>query len=320
MKRTLCVGLLLACWVAPKTSSANPLDLAGTWSVELDRQDRGETDKWFERNLSAKVSLPGVLTAQGHGDPPSMKTPWVGNINQAWFNDPYYKQYQTDNNFKMPFWLQPDRYYAGAAWYQRQIEIPQNWKGKRIVLFLERPHWKTTVWLDGKLLGSNDSLGTPHEHELGLDVAAGRHRLTIRVDNRMIVPVGIDAHSASDHTQGNWNGIAGRIELRATDPVWIDDVRVYPNIDTGDVKVQVRVGNMQQEPGSGILSIAIEGRERVLSLPVTWTAEGGQATGTYPMGRVGDWLPWGEFSPVTYKMTVALQGGDYADQKTVSFG
>jgi len=320
MKRTLCVVLLLACWVAPKTSSANPIDLAGTWSVELDRQDRGETDKWFERNLSAKVSLPGVLTAQGHGDRPSMKTPWVGNINQAWFNDPYYKQYQTDGNFKMPFWLQPDRYYAGAAWYQRQIEIPQDWKGKRIVLFLERPHWKTTVWLDGRLLGSNDSLGTPHEHELGLDVAPGRHRLTIRVDNRMIVPVGIDAHSASDHTQGNWNGIAGRIELRATDPVWIDDVRVYPNIDTGDVKVQVRVGNMQRKPGNGVLSVAVGGRERVLPIPVTWTTEGGEATGVYPMGRVGDWLPWGEFSPVTYKMTVALQSGDYAGQKTVSFG
>jgi len=320
MKRTITALLLLTFWLAPKTTLADPIDLVGTWSVELDRQDRGEADKWFERSLVSKISLPGVLTAQGYGDPPSMKTPWVGNINQVWFNDPYYKQYQTADNFKMPFWLQPDRYYAGAAWYQRQIDVPQDWKGKRIVLFLERVHWKTTVWLDGRLIGSSDRLGTPHEHELGVDVTPGKHRLTIRVDNRTIIPVGVDAHSASDHTQGNWNGIAGRIELRATDPVWIDDVRVYPNTEDGEVKVQVRVGNLSQKPGSGALSVKIAGRDQALSVPISWTAEGGEATGTYKLGRVGDWLPWGEFSPITYKMTVALQGSGYADQKTVSLG
>ena len=320
MKQTVSALLLLTFWFAPKAASANPIDLAGTWSVELDRQDRGEADKWFERNLSGKISLPGVLTAQGYGDRPSMQTPWVGNINRVWFDDPYYKQYQTADNFKMPFWLQPDRYYAGAAWYQRQVEIPQDWKGKRVVLFLERPHWKTTVWLDGRLIGSSDRLGTPHEHELGIDVPPGKHRLTIRVDNRTIIPVGVDAHSASDHTQGNWNGIAGRIELRATDPVWIDDVRVYPNTDSGQVQVRVYVGNLSHKPGNGVLSVQVAGRGLTLSVPVSWPPEGVQATGVYELGRVGDWLPWHEFSPVTYKMTVALQGDGCTDQKTVSFG
>ena len=259
-----------------------------------------------------------MLTAQGYGDPPSMQTPWVGNINQVWFKDPYYKQYQTPENFKMPFWLQPDRYYAGAAWYQRQIEIPQDWQGKRVVLFLERPHWKTTVWLDGQLIGSNDSLGTPHVHELGVDVKPGKHRLTIRVDNRMIVPVGVDAHSASDHTQGNWNGIAGRIELRATDPVWIDDVRVYPNIEDKTAKVTISIGNATQKPGSGTLSVQVSGSGQPQSIPVSWTAQGGEATGTYKMGD--DCQLWDEFHPVTYQMTVELRGNPYRDQANVQFG
>jgi len=188
------------------------------------------------------------------------------------------------------------------------------------VLFLERPHWKTTVWLDGRLIGSSDRLGTPHEHQLGIDVPPGKHRITIRVDNRTIIPVGVDAHSASDHTQGNWNGIAGRIELRATDPVWIDDVRVYPNTDSGQVQVRVYVGNLSHKPGNGVLSVQVAGRGLTLSVPVSWPPEGVQATGVYELGRVGDWLPWHEFSPVTYKMTVALQGDGCTDQKTVSFG
>ncbi len=154
------------------------LPLQGMWSFQLDREDRGEADQWFEQDLSDVIVLPGVLTAQGFGDPVSMQTKWTGNINKIWQSDPYYKQYQTPGNFKMPFWLQPDRHYVGAAWYQRQIDIPRDWQGKRLVLFLERPHWKTTVWLDDRCLGSKDSLGTAHVHELGSSVPGGKHRLT----------------------------------------------------------------------------------------------------------------------------------------------
>ena len=223
------------------------LPLQGTWSVQLDREDRGAAEQWFARELSGVLVLPGVLTAQGYGDPVSVQTKWTGNLSKTWTSDPYYKQYQTPDNFKMPFWLQPDRHYVGAAWYQRQIEVPPEWQGKRVLLFLERPHWKTTVWLDDRSLGSKDSLGTPHVYELGSDVAPGQHRLTIRVDNRMIVDVGNNAHSVSDHTQGNWNGIVGRIELRRTDPVWIDDVHVYPNVKdkTATRERQPRQSNWQ---------------------------------------------------------------------------
>ncbi len=317
MKRTVSALLLVAFWFAPMTTWADVSDLAGTWSVQLDRQDRGEAERWFERDLPEKITLPGVLTAQGYGDPPAMQTPWVGNINQVWFNNPYYRQYQAPENFKMPFWLQPERYYAGAAWYQRRIDIPQDWRDKRIVLFLERCHWKTTVWLDGQLIGSSDSLGTPHMHELGVNVKPGTHRLTIRVDNRMIVPVGIDAHSASDHTQGNWNGIAGRIELRATDPVWIDDVRVYPNIEDKTAKVTIRIGNATQKPGNGSLSIQVPGSGQPQSVSVSWTAQGGEAVCNYKMGD--DCQLWDEFQPVTYRMTVELEG-DRRDQASVQFG
>ena len=70
-------------------------------------------------------------------------------------------------NVKVPFWLQPDKHYVGAAWYERDVVVPPEWKGRRVVLHLERPHWQTLVWVDGNTVGSNDSLGTPHEHDLG---------------------------------------------------------------------------------------------------------------------------------------------------------
>jgi hypothetical protein len=294
------------------------LPLQGTWSFQLDREDRGEADQWFGRDLADVLVLPGVLTAQGFGDPVSMQTKWTGNISPIWQSDPYYKQYQTPGNFKMPFWLQPDRHYVGAAWYQRQIEVPPNWQGKRLVLFLERPHWKTTVWLDDRCLGSKDSLGTAHVYELGSNVPVGKHRLTIRVDNRMIVDVGNNAHSVSDHTQGNWNGIAGRIELQATDPVWIDDVRVYPNIKDKTVKVVVSVSNSTGTSGTGTLSIQVARAGQSLSIPVSWTAQGGSAEGICSMGD--DCQLWDEFRPNLHTVTVALRGPSCQDRTSVQFG
>ncbi len=309
------------------TVRAEQMDLAGTWSFQLDRGDSGETDQWFGRELSDRISLPGVLTAQGFGDPPSLQTKWTGDIHSIWSSDAYYKQYQTPDNFKMPFWLQPDRHYVGAAWYQRQIEVPQAWQGKRVALFLERPHWKTTVWVDDRCLGSQDSLGTAHVYELGRDLTPGQHRLTIRVDNRMIVDVGNNAHSVSDHTQGNWNGIVGRIELRATDPVWIEDVRVYPNAKDETADIAVSISNLTGATGKGTLAILVtntEGKQAgpVLSVPISWTAQGGQLRHTYKMSN--DCQLWDEFRPVLYEAAVKLEGQasgrNCQDQASIRFG
>jgi len=38
-------------------------------------------------------------------------------------------------NVKIPCWLQPEKHYVGAAWYQRDIDIPTEWKDKHLDLF-----------------------------------------------------------------------------------------------------------------------------------------------------------------------------------------
>jgi len=154
-------------------------------------------------------------------------------VDKSWFTAPEYAKYRQPGNVKVPFWLQPDKYYVGAAWYQRDLQIPAAWTGKRIVLTLERPHWETRVWIDSKEVGLNNSLSTPHEYDLGTGLASGRHQLTIRVDNSLVVDVGVNSHSVSDHTQGNWNGIVGEINLSTTPAVWLEDVQLYPISSSG---------------------------------------------------------------------------------------
>lgn len=305
------IALLGSILVGCAACSADNLSLAGNWRFELDRADLGLGENWFDRALPDKIHLPGSLPAQGIGDDISTNTPWMGDVKQSpWYNAPEYEKYRQPGNVKVPFWLQPDKYYSGVAWYQRDFDVPKSWDRKRVVLSLERPHWETRVWLDGRLVGTNDSLSTPHEYDFGL-LAPGKHTLTIRVDNRMIVNIGDNSHAITDHTQGNWNGIVGKIELQATPPVWLDDVEVYPNIQSKSAIVKVHIGNESGNTGSGELSI---GKQTV---PVTWSFQGGDVSVNVALGP--DAKLWDEFHPALQHLTVTLQTPK-RDSREVTFG
>jgi hypothetical protein len=278
----------------------------------LDRSDAGIQERWFDRSLDQRIKLPGALQNQGFGDDISVATKWTGETGMdVWLNSPQYAKYRQPGNIKVPFFLQPEKHYVGAAWYQRDVQIPAGWQGKRVVLSLERPHWETRVWLDGREMGTNSSLCTPHTYELGTGLAEGKHTLTIRVDNRLLVNVGAWAHSVTDHTQGNWNGIVGDISLRATTPVWIEDVQVYPNAPRSGAAVEVRIGNATGTAGRGTLKIGGQ------SQPVTWDEKGGSASAFVVLN---DAKTWDEFIPALQRLSVQLKGDQADDQRTVRFG
>jgi len=307
MRTTPC--LLVALLTFSAACAADVLSLDGQWRFELDRKGAGIEQRWYARKLPGQVRLPGTLTEQGIGDEISLETPWTGGIvDKSFFTAPEYEKYRQAGHIKVPFWLQPEKYYAGAAWYQRDIDIPEEWRGKRIVLFLERAHWETRVWVDGKSFGANTALATPHEHELGLSVLPGKHVLTIRVDNRMVVDIGENSHSVSDHTQGNWNGIVGRIELQATPPVRIDDLEVFASAADKPVVVRGRIVDATRQPGRGevlISSRRVEAGNASPSLAhvsVTWAAGGGEFETQLP----GEFETWDEFNPVLYEVTASL--------------
>ncbi|MBN1363089.1 MAG: hypothetical protein JW993_20990 [Sedimentisphaerales bacterium] len=325
MKRTLfAVGCALSLVVG--SAHAASVNLSGRWAFALDANDVGIARTWFDQALAGSIRLPGSLQEQGYGAKPSAKTEWTSGIGTALLGDPRFAEYVQAEDFMSPFWLTPDRHYVGAAWYQRQVTVPADWKGKRIALFLERPHWQTTVWVDGHNMGTRDGLGMVHEYDLTAVCEPGHtHRLTIRVDNREVVPVGKDAHSISDQTQSNWNGIAGRLELRAGPKVWFDDVQIHPNLGDSQVRVVVQLGNGTGVAGSGLLRVHATSYQSesqhstdLQTVPVEWSEQGGQATFAHSMGS--GLLAWDEYSPALYRLELELVGDGVEAQKTVSFG
>jgi len=321
--------LIVISWLCLHTCLGDQaVSLDGKWRFALDRPDTGIAERWFDRALPGTARLPGSLPAQGIGDEVTPDTKWTGGIvDRSFFTAPRFAKYREPGHIKVPFWLQPDKYYAGVAWFQRDIEIPARWQGRRVVLSLERPHWETRVWVDGKNAGTNHSLGTPHEYDLG-QLQPGRHSLSIRVDNRMVVDVGENSHGISDHTQGNWNGIVGKIELRSTPMVWIEDVQVYPDSGKHFARVRVTVGNQTLKPARIDLSLYPQAFNVTSAPPIVVKPVAAEVP---PGGSVvktefsfGDaYYLWDEFNPHFYGLEVRIEKRDDRtafDDRHVSFG
>jgi hypothetical protein len=241
----LVLAFVIAC---QSPVNKNTINLAGDWNFKTDPQSRGITEKWYNTELSERIRLPGSMTENGKGEDITVDTKWTGEIvDSSWFKNPAMEKYRKAGNVKVPFWLQPEKYYTGMAWYQRKIRIPGSWKGKNIQLFLERCHWETHVWVDEHDAGTNNSLGTPHTFDLSKWLNPGNHILTICVDNRIKdINVGINSHSISDHTQSNWNGMVGRLELQARFPVFISNISVYPELKDNQAEVKISVQNTSE--------------------------------------------------------------------------
>ncbi|HWW74729.1 MAG TPA: hypothetical protein VNZ44_04985, partial [Pyrinomonadaceae bacterium] len=302
----------LACPAAARAGAGELLRLAGEWRFALDRGDAGVRERWFGRELPGRISLPGALQSQGYGDEISTQTPWVLSLyDRFWFLREDYKAYARPGAVKVPFLSQPPRHYVGPAWYQRDVDVPEAWRGRRVVLFMERPRWESSVWVDERNVGSNNSLVAPHEYDLG-QLSPGRHRLTVRVDSSMILPYRPDAHSVSDSLGGSWNGIVGRIELNSTGAVWIEDAQVFPDVSRKAALIKVRVGNATGRAGRGTISAG------GASAPAEWDAKGGGAQLDVPLGR--DAKLWDEFSPALQKLTLRLTGDGVDESRELSFG
>src|SRR5579883_2842619 len=123
LKKTFFLRLSIFAWLllfAAFASAAETIDLSGSWRFALDGEDKGVAENWFAREMPERISLPGILQAQGFGDEISTNTNWILTLyDHYWFLREEYRNYAEPGNVKIPFLSQPPRHYAGAAWYEK---------------------------------------------------------------------------------------------------------------------------------------------------------------------------------------------------------
>lgn len=163
-------------------SEARTLDLNGDWRFRADRDDVGLREQWF---------------AADHSHP--------------WESRPVPAPWQR--------WLGID--WHGVCWYAREIDIPADWNGQRVLLCIDAVATIATVGVNGREVGTVTGDYVPHELDITEFVRSGeRAMLVIRVDDAC----GHITKGFHDVLSAHHGGLWQPVSLRA-----VSDLHIRPN-------------------------------------------------------------------------------------------
>ncbi len=275
-------------------------DMSGIWKLKLDPDNIGMKDQWYNKDFEDSMPLPG--TTDEHKKGTLIDDQAVDRLSRVW-------------------------YWKGAVWYQKEVDVPEHWSGKHVSLLLERTK-DTYVWFDDVNCGYENTLSAPQYFDLSKTIEPGKHKITVLVDNAKLPPVG-PSHAVDERTQTNWNGIVGKMELQVTDPVWLDEVQVFPDVKNNCVKVRVSIGNITNNEANG--ELLISGESWNVDKPVKFDVQKEGIAGI-SNGQIVEFVYnfdqpaplWDEFDPALIKLSFDLStvSGDktYNSSKQIDFG
>lgn len=304
MKKGLLYPLLSAAlWMTASGLNAQTqeVDLSGTWGFQTDFMDfrRGSLDVRYMHRLQDTIVLPAITDDYQIG----WKSPYC-------HIDRLTRKYE----------------YMGPAWYQREIAFPKEWAGKRIFMYFERTHWLSSIFVDTKEVSKLDYISVPHCHELTDFVKPGKtHLITLCIDNRYQYDTHKWNHAHTEFTQINWNGILGEMKLIAVDPVYVDDMQLYPDVTEKTVTARLQIRNYTGKPFEGTARFHItgdDGYNLTRELPVNGKDSLVSFEGKIALGK--DIQLWDEFHPNLYrvecKLLTSVGETNYEHKKEVTFG
>jgi len=305
---TLLISLVFSVF-AEKNSRI--IDISGIWQIALDSTDSGINEKWYNNHFEQVIQLPGTTDIAGLGNPnklkPALEKPQV-------------------------LFLTRKYRYIGAAWYNREIEIPTSWNKKTVHILFERVLWKSRLWINGvEVPAKQESLVTPHYFDISDFVKVGKNKISVRIDNRkkyeISVPGGNSplglAHAYTEDTQTIWNGIIGKMTCTATDRVCISDVQIYPDVDKKTVKVVVKLDKKDSKPFNGKIKLQVNAVDGSTNLPlftqkIKFNEKHKNFETVYAMGE--NPKLWSEFQPFLYCAEVSVEGHKTVDSTARNFG
>lgn len=191
-------------------------DLAGIWDFQLDPEERGFAEKWYEKPLE---------------DPITMPVP-------ASFND-----LKDGSDF---------RDYRGWVFYQRRISLPAFMEKQRVMLRFDAATHHANVYLNGRLIAEHQGGFLPFETEISDFLRPGEDNLlTVAINNfidNTTLPVGMignmlggnlgaspePKHPGPNFDFFNYAGLNRTVRIYTTPRQYIADLTVTSQIDGED--------------------------------------------------------------------------------------
>jgi hypothetical protein len=185
----------------PDFMRADWQNLNGQWRFRFDSANSGERTGWFSAALEGTRSI-------------TVPFSWGAPLSGV-----------------------PD--VADIGWYERTVQVPSSWRGRRVFLVVGAADWRTSAWLDGATLGEHQGGYTPFAMEITTLMKPGAsQRLTMRVDDSDH-PFKLEGKQGYGKARGMWQTVY--LEARGTDP--LETLHFTPDIDRNAVSVRARLAD-----------------------------------------------------------------------------
>lgn len=284
---TLFLSVLLVSTAYSQSRQAMCLD--GVWNFATDPDNRGETEKWYEPTAKLPaMPLPGYApTADGNIHVPGI-----------WDNQGYGTE--TDKL---------RHHFVGTGWYKRQVEIPQDWTGRRTFLLITGVHRYSKVWIDDHFLGEHIGYLSVQEYDVTQFAAPGKTvTVTIQVDSkqRWAVDALFGASSLADYMDIEWGGIWGHVQLERRSDVWLSDLFVQPDVASSSCEVRATLNGKADAADAAKLEVFDNGGNRVAENLLRADPKAAVGQPIAVKAAIPDAKLWSPDSPTLYTAKLSL--------------
>jgi len=276
--------------------------------------------------------------------PQFVREPWV-NLNGEWefaFDDNnqgmqaqwHLGGVALDRRIQVPFAFQSklsgigDNSFHDCVWYRRPLDIPASFAGKRVILHFGAVDYEADVWVNGTLVAKHEGGHTPFSADITEALKESGNTLVVRAvdySRDVTLPRGKQywlSNSASifyTRTTGIWQ----TVWMEAVAPVYLEKVRMTPDIDRKAVEISAYVKGTAQARGPLQLKMDISfGGNAVASDVISVAATPETRTvhiHDFNDHGLGGW--WTPENPNLYDITFTLlDGGQEIDKVESYFG
>ena len=212
--------------------------------------------------------------------------------------------------------------YEGTGWFRKNINIPDGWNDKRIVLRFEGVNYHAKVWVNGEVVGENHDGFLPFEFPIENFIKFGEDNvIVVRADN-------IRRAGEVPGLQRGWRafgGILREVELIATNLLYIDQVKIVaePTETGGKFGIFTIIKNQHPKPVELEMLINLtdkDGNSITKYKVEKFQIESGEKiiSKEYEIEGVKKWSP---LEPNLYIAEINLSvDDDIIDEKKVRFG
>ena len=213
--------------------------------------------------------------------------------------------------------------YVGRCWYQRDIDITPDMKGKSLRLHFAAAYHDASVYVNGQLVGQHTGAGyTPFSFDISKKVRYGqKNQLCISVDNRFSA-VNLPFQRKFDWTVDG--GLYRKVWLHVSRRPTIRYVHVTPQLNLADSTGSSRFSVRLFEPDVKTMTLSLVCREKKTGKIVSNVHQSlrRQADGCFHWTQhLGKVTPWHFDHPYLYTFHAEVMAGNsVGDEASGHFG